>query len=139
MPFTENSPSTYVSFENMFNKHLVRKHTSGETCSFCEHCGDKFKNRKDIRKHAAASHEGIIKQHINVHHKGIRYPCDFCEYKATCKSHLGKHVDTQHKGVQYYCDQCDYSTTRKETMKMHEDAVHNNIKHQCPHCDYQAS
>ena len=97
---------TFSNFK-MFNKHLVRKHTSGETCSFCEHCGDKFKNRKDIRKHVAASQEGTIKQHLNVHHK---YHCEFCEYKATRKSHPVKHVDIQHKGAHgetcFFCKHC---------------------------------
>ena len=124
---------TFSNFK-MFNKHLVRKHTSGETCSFCEHCGDKFKNRKDIRKHVAASH-GIIKQHKGAH----RETCFFCE-------HCGTKLNVHHN----LCNFCEYSITRKETLKVHEEAIHNKkceeqltvekeVGEQVEHVDAQAT
>ena len=96
--------SDLVGLEDACNKRKFKQQNkNGETCSFCEHCGDKFKNRKDIRKHVAASHEGIT--------------CFFCE-------HCGTKFNVHHN----LCDFCEYSTIRKETLKVHEDAVHNKTR-----------
>ena len=39
--------------------------------------------------------------------KGVRYECDKCEYKATCKSDIPKHKQVKHEGDKYECNQCE--------------------------------
>ena len=37
-------------------------------------------------------------------HKGAKYPCDECEYKATTQGSLKAHKMVIHKGDKYRCD-----------------------------------
>ena len=39
-----------------------------------------------------------LKQHKDKNHKGIRYPCDQCDYVGTCKEVLNNHVRGKHEG-----------------------------------------
>ena len=34
------------------------------------------------------------------------------------------HIDSKHKGIKYNCDQCDYKATEKRTLKMHIESKH---------------
>ena len=42
-------------------------------------------------------------------HEGLRFPCDKCEYTASCNGNLRKHIESKHEGVRYPCDKCEYS------------------------------
>ena len=39
--------------------------------------------------------------HMQASHDNIRYLCDQCDFKATCKGNLKVLGDSIHKGVQY--------------------------------------
>ena len=34
------------------------------------------------------------------------------------------HIDLKHKGIKYNCDQCDYKATEKRTFKMRIESKH---------------
>ena len=90
-------------------------------------------------------------------HRNERYPCKFCDYKATNKSGLNTHVKTMHQTneiiickdcnktmkrsylhchrklfhsalIQYDCNLCTYQTRRKNTLKTHVITVHQESK-----------
>ena len=68
--------SDLVGLEDACNKRKFKQQNkNGETCSFCEHCGDKFKNKKDITCFFC-EHCGNL--------------CDFCKYSRTRCKYDGK-------------------------------------------------
>ena len=44
-------------------------------------------------------------------HDGVKYSCEYCDYKATEKGSLQKHLKSFHKGVKYSCEYCDQKVT----------------------------
>ena len=50
-------------------------------------------------------------------HDGVKYSCEFCDYKATQKGSLQEHVKSIHNGVKYSCDFCDYKETQKCSLQ----------------------
>ena len=57
-----------------------------ETSFYCEHCGQKYKNRNDMKKHVLAVHEGV------------RYPCKECDFQAKRPPDLKHHIEVKHRG-----------------------------------------
>ena len=55
-------------------------------------------------------------RHIKSIHKGVKFPCDQCDYKATRTGPLLEHIKSIHEGVKFPCDQCDYKATLKESF-----------------------
>ena len=51
-------------------------------------------------------------------HEGIKYQCDFCDYKATQKNALKTHKMSVHEGIRYQCDH--YKATHKSALKRHK-------------------
>ena len=51
----------------------------------CDKYGKQFSQKNGLRKHNESAHEGV------------RYPCEYCDYKATQRVHLCKHKSTHHK------------------------------------------
>ena len=42
--------------------------------------------------------KGTLQKHFKSIHKGERFPCPHCEYKATLKCNLNTHLKSIHKG-----------------------------------------
>ena len=59
--------------------------------------------------------------HMQASHDNIRYLCDQCDFKATCKGNLG---DSIHKGVQYLWAHCGYTSSTKNNFNRHMQSMH---------------
>ena len=76
-------------------------------------CRDKFRNAQEQRQDVNAKlqtnecdqceytgeNKQNTKNHIDIHHKGIRYNCGLCDRKATSKGNLSSHYTSKHEGV----------------------------------------
>ena len=40
-----------------------------------------------------------LKHHVNSEHRGIRYPCDYCEYLGTEIKAVKSHIDSYHPSL----------------------------------------
>jgi len=72
-------------------------------------------------------------------HKGVKYSCELCDYKATQKGHLQRHRKSVHERVKYSCELCDYKATQKGHLQRHRKSVHERFKYSCELCDYKAT
>ena len=45
----------------------------------------------------------MFKNHIESIHKGVRYPCSQCEYKATSTEYDMTHAESMHKDIGNSC------------------------------------
>jgi len=61
----------------------------------------------------------VIWRNILKQTRGVRYPCDQCEYFVTTAGYLRKHIENKHEGVRYPCKQCDYVFTDASNLKKH--------------------
>ena len=52
-----------------------------------------------------------------VHHLGIIYSCDQCDYSSTDSASLMQHNDIKHKGVRYSCKKCKHFATIPAWLK----------------------
>ena len=68
-------------------KEDAEKGTSNQTTNQCSECDKTF------------SHDHNLKRHQNSVHKGIKYPCNQCDYKATQTTHLKTHIKSKHGEV----------------------------------------
>ena len=50
-------------------------------------------------------------------HKGVKYQCDQCAYKASQQGHLKTHKMSVHEGVKYNSNQCDSKLTSQANLK----------------------
>ena len=66
-----------------------------------------------------------MKIHKDSRHKGIRFPCDLCGYKATGKSSLKRHMARKHEGKKISCSYCDYTCGTRGYLKKHIRLEHN--------------
>ena len=41
----------------------------------------------------------MIQRGVKSKLEGVRYPCNFCDYKATKENSLKRHIQTRHEGV----------------------------------------
>ena len=51
-------------------------------------------------------------------HKGVKFPCEHCDYKATQKGNLLNHKKSIHEGFKYPFDHSDYKATLKGEFKL---------------------
>ena len=49
-----------------------------------------------------------MKSPLQSVHKGIKYDCSQCKYKATQQSYIVTHKQSLHKGLSYDCNHCIY-------------------------------
>ena len=87
--------------------------------------------------HALIVSPHLLQQHVKSVHKGVTFPCEDCEYKATQKSNLQTHIKSTHKGVMLSCPDCDYYATTKSNLQKHNKLVHKHkgeILFPCPEC-----
>ena len=79
-----------------------------------------------------------LKQHKELKHEGIRYPCDQCNYAATTVQSLKVHKEANHEGIRYPCDQCDLIYTSLSDLNKHQRSKHEGIRYPCDKCKYGA-
>jgi hypothetical protein len=120
----------------MKNDYLICKQTSyfkmarfsiEENKHTCQLCGYQTSQKKKLKLHEKAIHEGK------------RFQCNQCDYQTSKKSSFVTHNQAVHMEIIYSCDQCDYQATNKSNLKTHKQSVHMEIKFQCPTCNYQAA
>ena len=80
-----------------------------------------------------------IYSETNKSHTGVRFPCNFCVFKATTKGSLKTHIQSVQERIKYSCNQCDHQATRQGDLKTHIQSVHEKIKYSCNQCDHQAT
>ena len=88
---------------------------------------------------SASSTSVTVSRRIKSKHKGVKFPCDQCNYKATQRGHLLRHIKSIHDGVKFPCDQCDYKATQKGDLLRHIKSKHEGVKFLCVQCDYKAT
>ena len=66
-------------------------------------------------------------RHTSSIHKGVKFSCDQCDYKATQKGNLLSHIKAIHEGIKISCDQCDYKATQKGNLLSHIKAIHEGV------------
>ena len=71
---------------------------------------------------------GNLKKHKDSKHKGIRYPCDQCDFSATTLSNLKAHKNAKHLGIRFPCDKCEYSANQRQSLKRHKKSKHNIVE-----------
>ena len=60
------------------------------------------KNRSFLSKtslRAKPNTDMSVINHIGSKHKGVRYPCDKCEYAATTARDMKRHIKIKHEGA----------------------------------------
>ena len=68
--------------------------------------------------------------HIKSIHKGIKYSCNQCDFRATFESNLQRHIKTKHEELksQWQCDQCEYKTSDSSNLNRHKKSMHKIAK-----------
>ena len=62
---------------------------------------------------------GVMKQHYEIVHKGLKIPCNKCDYKSGNTNHLQEHIESAHLGIKYDCPVCGKRFTYKSHVKRH--------------------
>ena len=52
-------------------------------------------------------------------HKGVKFPCNQCDYQATNQSNLKVHVKSIHEGVKYACEYCSIEFSFRRALRKH--------------------
>ena len=65
-----------------------------------------------------------LKIHKESKHKGVRYPCNKCEYAASTAKYLIIHKESKHEGIRYPCSECEFATDEGNLNK-HRRRKHN--------------
>ena len=84
----------------------------------CDECGATFKYKHHMLRHKRSKHEGV------------RYSCNYCDYKATQPGNLKTHKSSVHEGLGYACSYCQYIATKQDNLKRREESVHKGKKFQ---------
>ena len=69
---------------------------------------------------------------------GVRYDCDYCEYKAKTKQHLEIHTQCSREGVRFPCELCRYKATRITNLKQHKKTRHEGLIFRYKECDFKS-
>ena len=73
-------------------------------------------------------------EHVNFKQK---FYCDKCDYFTICKDNLKLHVDREHIGIRYPCDFCPYRAGSSKNLKDHQAGKHKiDPRFRCKLCDF---
>ena len=139
------------------NIHIFKQHKEYP----CIHCPYKAKQRTDLKLHCDTSHQEKEKSgkkshwqcygyddckrqfkhytrylhHRKYAHEGLRYSCEFCDFKGKTKRGLAHHMTTSsahareefmresdthaHEGLQFSCQFCDFKGKTKRGLAHH--------------------
>ena len=71
-----------------------RKMHSGEAKVMCNHCGKQISNKKNLKRHIAQKHSGIVKPE-NPYDK-YKLKCQMCDGRFSKVSNLNRHIKQKH-------------------------------------------
>ena len=91
----------------------------------CSECWAEYQSKEDLINH------------MQNHHKDVKYVCDLCDFQTIWKSNLTTHRKTQHEGLKYFCEKCEYQALSKAAVLQHMKSVHEGIRFDCDQCSYQ--
>merc|ERR1712126_131624 len=93
------------------NDHIHRQHR--EKNIFCDQCDFK------------CSRKNLLNVHVkNVHEEKQQLKCDECDFTTLLRQSLKHHVDAEHKGIRYPCDFCDHQAKDKKNLEKHKQNRH---------------
>ena len=112
MEIEENGIGEYFEVDQKTNVKIGEQGYQDVTNENEEQIGDKSNKSKscNICTKIYETHKSL-KRHVQVVHTGIKYPCDWCVYKATTKGNLKTHIQSVHEKIKYSCNQCDHQST----------------------------
>ena len=103
-----------------------------------------FQNLRGHPGNYKFSKNSQIKRHIDSTHLGIKYPCFYCDYKATLKV-VSKDMWNQlmflNQGIfqNLRGHPGNYKFSQNSQIKRHINSTHLGIKYPCYYCDYKAT
>ena len=118
-PDDEDVEPRQTSENKIRQRQLQIQISSDAKSTECPECGKVFSY-----KHAMLKHYRSI-------HKGIKYPCNQCDYQATSQSHLKRHIQSKHECIKYSCNQCDYQALYQGNLQTHILSKHEGRKYLC--------
>ena len=75
-----------------------------------------------------------MKRHNLSIHEGVKYPCQFCEHKATNPKGLNSHIQSVHEGRRFKCEISNLECRSRGNLWMHS-RVHKERAYKCTTCD----
>jgi len=95
--------------KNVVVKKTLEANNNNKACQYCSFVSQCKKSTNcSLEKHRQRMHEGI------------RYSCDWCEYKAAEKYNLKVHVESKHQGIRHSCDVCPFKATSIRNLTQHK-------------------
>ena len=86
-----------------------------------------------------ATKKMFLRTHVLIEHKGVRFPCNQCDYKAIEKKLLKCHITDKQAGCVLTCDRCDPATCPKEELKDLMRSVHANPTNHYRLCNFNTN
>ena len=80
----------------------------------------------------------VILEDTQSKHKGVKYGCNQCDYRASQQGGITAHMKSIHEGVKYDCNQCEYRATWKISLTNHMRSIHEGMIYGCNQCSYGA-
>ena len=71
-----------------------------------------------------------MSSNIKPKNKGVKFPCNQCDYRATQRHHFLTHIKSKHEGVRS-CNQCDYITSEKRYLVKHIAVRQTGVNYAC--------
>jgi len=87
---------------------------------------------------ATFTHRESVIRHKKYKHRGIRYSCTYCDYKAPTPGALKIHTESIHECMRYPCNSCEYQATTQSNLRQHQKSVHEGKRFACDDCQYHA-
>ena len=141
----EHCDSAYVT-KNALVTHIAFVHDK-TISNICPHCGKNCMSKAQLKTHVRQVHElagkkpykcrdckkdfrseGVMKEHIKIHHEGKTVNCPVCQNPFQNKAALKRHIDAVHeKKRPHACDICNESFAQKPHLKTHKKGKHKII------------
>ncbi|XP_023349595.1 zinc finger Y-chromosomal protein 1 isoform X1 [Eurytemora carolleeae] len=143
----------FYSDMSTLKRHIKNIHVQ-QKVYICDQCGFKAMDSISLDRHKINAHEknlpeirctecdyithfrNKLTKHVQIAHKGVRFPCTQCDYKATEKSHLRRHIQSIHEKIKYDCDKCEYKASEPGNLKNHKKRIHGDVFDNCSLCSF---
>ncbi|XP_071964787.1 uncharacterized protein [Antedon mediterranea] len=116
----------------------------------CEHCGKKFNQNGDLKRHLRIHTEETpyecehcgkkfttnwsLKLHLRIHTGETPYECEHCGKKFNQNGHLKKHLRIHTEETPYECEHCGKRFNQSGTLKKHLRIHTGETPYECEHC-----